>query len=473
MNEQEFYKILISNLHHPPTACQESLFRIFINFIKSEDKNKLMLLKGYAGTGKTTLLSTIIKSLPAVNFKYVLLTPTGRAAKVLAGYTGMPAYTIHKGIYSRTAEADGSSYFKLKKNKYTRTIFVVDEASMIATDYNEFSNSGSLFHDLFDYVYSGTECYLLLSGDDAQLPPVGSDVSNALSESFIQDAFGPVIFAGTLTEVVRQSIHSGILENATQIRGKIFSGHYNPPYFTGNRFKDFKGINGIDLEDEINTSYSKCGVENTIVLCRSNKRANEYNMHIRNRILFRTEDVESEDLLMVVKNNYHWLDDKSKAGFIANGDTLEVLTVRSKEEKFGFRYLNIAVRLIDYPDEKDVEVKILMDTINSPNANLGSAESKKLYEMVVESHSGIADKFKRFLAVRNDPYLNALQVKFAYAVTCHKSQGGQWRRVFVDQGYITEEMLNKEYLRWIYTAVTRATEKLYLINFKEQFFQEP
>jgi ATP-dependent exoDNAse (exonuclease V) alpha subunit len=468
MNETVFYGKLKEQFPHELTAGQEELLHKLAAFTLSREEHGLFILKGYAGTGKTTVISALVKALPAVKCKVVLLAPTGRAAKVLSGYSDMPAFTIHKKIYKLKSDGGEGGRFVLQQNMHKDTLFVVDEASMISHASGEMS--GSLLDDLFEYVYAADNCRLIFVGDTAQLPPVGADLSPALDEKFLKKSFFLNIHTHELTEVVRQDAGSGILHNATQVRELIRSGVNDFPKLELGGFKDIARITGNDLEDALNYAYSKYGPEDTMVICRSNKRANLFNGQIRARIRWQEEELSAGDYMMVVKNNYTWLPKDSKAGFIANGDIIQVSKVLGTEEKYGFRFANVRMRMIDYPGEKEFEVKLMLNTIMSESPALGNEEGRRLYLEVNNAYLHIENRQMRYLKVRDDPYFNALQVKFSYAVTCHKAQGGQWGSVFVEQGYLTKEMVNREFLRWLYTALTRATERLYLVNFSDEFF---
>jgi exodeoxyribonuclease-5 len=465
---------IIRNLGKSPTTGQEELSSKFADFITESDSDAVFILKGYAGTGKTTMLSSLVKTFTKFKFKSVLLAPTGRAAKVLSGYTGHSAYTIHKNIYRQQSSSDGMGRFVLNKNLLKDTFFIVDEASMVPNTNAESSifGTGRLLEDLIEYVYSGSNCRLILVGDTAQLPPVGLDVSPALSYEEL-DSYGRNVFEYELTEVVRQNQNSGILYNATFIRHLITEGNYFPGYFylECRAFDDIRRIGGADLIEEISTCYDRFGLFETIVVTRSNKRANKFNEGIRSTILYKESAISVGDLMMVVKNNYFWLEANEKIDFIANGDIAEIISIGKYEELYGFRFANVCLRLIDYPDI-EIDCKIILDTITIESASLSGEQNRKLFDAVSEDYLDIRSKKKRWEKVRENPYFNALQVKFAYAVTCHKAQGGQWKAVFVDQGYLTEEMLNVEFLRWLYTAFTRPTERLYLVNFNKEFFEE-
>jgi len=467
------------NLQHTPTSGQQLLIRQLSDFVSNPKREQLFLLKGYAGTGKTTIISALVKALEHFGSKTVLLAPTGRAAKVLSSYSEKPAYTIHKEVYRQKGSDDGFGKFLLAPNLRSDTLFLIDEASMISNHTNEISifGSGRLLDDLYEYVYSGTRCKMILIGDTAQLPPVGLDKSPALTKKILENYDCEVIEV-VLTEVVRQSLDSGILFNATEIRNLIPAetpeNEQEPYIFSYPKiklegFKDIRKLNGAELIEEISTCYDKFGMEETMVVSRSNKRANRYNQGIRNQILYREEEISVGDLLMVVKNNYFWLEKMEEMEFIANGDIVEITRIHSYKERYEHRYADVTIRFLDYQNV-EIEAKIMLDTLQIETASLSSDENKKLYYSVAEDYAHIGNKKKRLKQIREDPFFNALQVKFAYAVTCHKAQGGQWKAIFVDQGYLAEDMLNKEYLRWLYTAITRSSERLYLVNFKDEYF---
>ncbi len=459
--------------HISVTDSQRTLIIALSHFILDPGDRKLFILKGYAGTGKTTVVGSLVKNLRHVERNAVLLAPTGRAAKVLTSYSGTKAYTIHKHIYMLTTGIDGSLKLTLAFNKYRNCIFIVDEASMIpdssGSNDSSFFSSRNLLEDLINYVYSGKNCKLILIGDTAQLPPVGIDESPALNLDYLKNSFHLDIETFELREVVRQALDSGILTNATLLRQALEKNSVEFNLVTG-QFSDIIRINGTELEDQLNNAFSVSGIGETVVITRSNKRANIFNREIRNRILFHEGEISTGDYLMVVRNNYFWIDKKSPTGFIANGDILEIMKIMKYEELYGFRFADIMVRLTDYPEEKDLTVKILLDTISSDGPALTSADNRRLFDEIMKDYDEIPSKRSRMDKVKNNPYFNALQVKYAYALTCHKTQGGQWERVFIDQGYLTDEQINKEYSRWLYTAVTRATSVLYLVNFNEKFF---
>ncbi|CAN5417084.1 ATP-binding domain-containing protein [soil metagenome] len=475
MRQEEFSKILLQSFPFEVTSGQRSLFTMLSEFMLNVNSDQIFVLRGYAGTGKTTIVSSLVKSLPALNAKTFLLAPTGRAAKVLSNYTGKQAFTIHKKIYYRKPENSGGMAFTLQQNLHTDTLFIVDEASMISNtgglNASGTFGGGSLLDDLISYVFNGNNCKLLFIGDTAQLPPVGLDVSPALDVDFLKASYSFQATEFELTEVVRQSENSGILSNATTIRNQIKEQENQKPHFNVSDFKDIVRLGGDELEDALNSAYSKYGAEETMVICRSNKRANIFNQQIRARIRWQENELSTGDFMMVVKNNYFWLPQESKAGFIANGDIVELMSIGKIQEMHGFRFADVRMRMIDYPDEPELETRLLLDTIMSEAPALSQEDNKRLYESVSADYGDIADKRMRLKKVKEDGFFNALQVKFAYAVTCHKAQGGQWPCVFVEQGYLTDEMLNTEYLRWLYTAISRASEKLYLVNFNKDFFE--
>jgi exodeoxyribonuclease V len=467
--------LLFKAFHYDPTPGQRVAIEKIAVFLSEswENPNSLFILKGYAGTGKTTIVSAIVNALSGLQKKSVLLAPTGRAAKVLACYSQKQANTIHRKIYFARTTKDGVIALKLQQNLHKQTLFIVDEASMIQ---NSSLSEGTLFStrnlldDLFQYVFSGEKCKMMFIGDAAQLPPVGIENSPALEIDFLKKAYHLSIDSFELTEVVRQAKLSGILVNATSVRKQINREEWALPLFTIGKFTDISRLTGSDLEEALNTAYSGSSRENNAVVCRSNKRANIFNREIRSRILFLEGEINTGDYMMVVKNNYFWLPENSSAGFIANGDIIELIRIRKFETLYGFRFSDVTIRFLDYPDEKELDVKILLDTINSESASLPQADNNRLFHEVMKDYEELPSKRNRMERVKTNPYFNALQVKFSYALTCHKTQGGQWDTVFVDQGYLSEKMMNVEFLRWLYTAVTRATKKLYLINFDNKFF---
>ena len=449
------------------TKEQKEIVGSVSDFATSISTRSIFLLKGYAGTGKTTLISALVKSLPSVSKRSILLAPTGRAAKVLSKYSNKKASTIHRKIYWIRSRKNGNTYIKIKDNTHTNTIFIVDEASMIPEASDSSFGNRSLLDDLVQYVYDGIGCKLILIGDTAQLPPVHLDISPALDEGFLETTYLKDVITHTMKEVVRQAKDSTVLSNATDLRNKISVDDFSFPKFVSSN--DVVRVeSGEELQDQLETAYSLSSVTNTIVLCRSNKRANIYNQQIRARIRFQENEISVGDMLMVVRNNYFWLGEESKAGFIANGDIVEVVRLKETIERFGFRFANVTVQLVDYPDEKDLDVIVMLDTLSTETPSLSYDQYQKLYKEVSLDYKGDKEINKK---IKENPFFNALQIKFSYAITCHKSQGGQWENVFVDLGYFKEEMLNKSYLRWLYTATTRASKKLYLINFSQDFFR--
>ena len=461
-------KRLLENLDFQPTLGQEDLITELAAFLESGMRSEIMLVKGFAGTGKTTLLKSLVLTLCELKQKSVLLAPTGRAAKVLTAYSGHPAWTIHKKIYRQKSGKDGLGEFVLDRNLHKNTCFIVDEASMIGDrSPDAFFGSGDLLRDLLDYIEAGEGCRLVLAGDTAQLPPVGLDMSPALKRERLE-AFGYRIREIELTDVVRQVQDSGILHNASAIRNLISHELEDYPRFHFTDYPDIELIGGAELLDTISMSYDQYGISDTIVVTRSNKRANKFNAGIRSQILWREEHLSPGDLLMVVKNNYFWKDEDSRIDFIANGDIVQVERVLNTEEVHGHRFANVEISLPDYHNI-ELKAKVLLDVIDMDTPSLNYEQQKTLYLSVAEDYPGESSKRKVAEKISTDPYYNALQVKFAYAVTCHKAQGGQWKSVFLDQGFFSHEMLSVEYLRWLYTAFTRASEKLYLVNFAKQF----
>lgn len=457
------------NFLYKPTSEQEITIDSFVNFLFSPKVDTIFLLKGYAGTGKTTLISALVKTLDQLKQKCVLLAPTGRAAKVFSHYAGHSAYTIHRKIYRQRTFSNELDNFVMNANLHQHTLFIVDEASMIANEglSGGMFGTGRLLDDLIHYVYAGQGCRLMLIGDTAQLPPIGEEESPALSASMLE-GYGLEVTEHCLTQVVRQEQDSGILYNATSLRQYIAEEEYfSLPRIKADGFPDIRIISGGELIDTINECYDKAGMDETMIICRSNKRANLYNKGIRNTILYREDELNTGDLLMVAKNNYYWGADCKEMDFIANGDIAVVRRVRRTHEMYGFRFADVTLCFPDYND-LELDVKILLDTLHSDAPALTREESERLFQAVQEDYGDITVKRERMKKIKEDTWYNALQVKYAYAVTCHKAQGGQWQRVFVDQGYMTEEMLTSDYYRWLYTAFTRATEVLYLVNWPEE-----
>ncbi len=453
---------------YQPTEEQEKAIECIEDFLFKPENDTLLLLKGYAGTGKTTLIGAVVRTLSEMRAGYVLMASTGRAAKVFSRYSGFSAYTIHKKIYRQKSFSNDLDNFSLNDNLHKNTLFIVDEASMISNDglTGASFGSGRLLDDLIEYVYAGQGCRLLIIGDDAQLPPVGEDESPALSAEVLR-GYGLGVTECILTEVIRYSGRNGILSNATMLRERMAADDiYDLPVLTLKGYEDISSIPGSELIEAINSSYNEVGMDETMVICRSNKRAYLYNKGIRNTILYREEELSTGDILMIAKNNYHWTADCKEMDFIANGDIAVVRRVRRTQEMYGFRFADV---VLSFPDHNDIEfeLKILLDTLHSDYPSLSKEDSDRLFNAVMEDYSDITNKKERMKKLKEDSFYNALQVKYAYAVTCHKAQGGQWKRIFIDQGYITEDTFTPDYYRWLYTALTRASEKLYLVNWPE------
>lgn len=427
---------------------------------------EVFLLRGYAGTGKTSLIKTLVKTLPAYKRKTVLLAPTGRAAKVMSQYSGKAAFTIHKFIYRPKGDSSGGVTFNLRENKGTHAIFIVDEASMIN---DGGAGLGSLLSDLLQFVRGGVNCKLVFVGDMAQLPPVGVELSPALDARYLSVNYGREVADIEMTEVMRQAEDSGILRNATQLRVKQAEEDFSVPQLHTSP-DVVRLLEGYEVEEALQDSFALAGSEDTAILVRSNKRAALYNRQIRVRILGQEDEISAGDYLMVVKNNYYWLPQGSRAGFIANGDTMELLQIYEQKEIYGFRFARVKARLVDYPGMEPIETMILLDVLDKPSASLSWEESGRLYNAVMEDYMDIPQKYLRHKKVKENEYYNALQVKFSYAITGHKAQGGQWKNVFIEKPWMPEAQPDMEHLRWLYTAFTRASEKIYLIGFPEEYF---
>ena len=453
------------------TVSQKKVVENLSEYLSSPDYSSIFILNGYAGTGKTTLIAALVQVLRAMNIPCVLLAPTGRAAKVLAQYSGTEAHTIHKRIYRQRTNADYESKYSLDINREKGCVFIVDETSMLSdsTPDGQIFGSGSLLEDLILYVRSGRQCRLILVGDDAQLPPVGADRSPALDAAAMR-SYGEVVYS-SMTDVVRQDAASGILRNATALRQMLERGEVEVPHIDLN-YPDIESIGGGEFLECLEDAYARYGRDETIVITRSNKRANRFNGGIRRYILSAEEQIESGDRLMVVKNNYYYTErmEKSPMSFIANGDIALLKRIRLFEDFYGFHFADAVLSFGDYGDT-EIECKILLDTLSSESPSLTREQSRQLFDEVEKDYMDTASRLKRFRQIRENPHYNALQVKFAYAVTCHKAQGGQWRAVFVDRCLFGDEPMTRDMLRWLYTAVTRATEKLYLVNFDERFFE--
>lgn len=459
-----FFSDVLAQLPYQPNEGQVKVIAAVAHFIIYGDPRSVIMLNGYAGTGKTSLTGAIVKALSLQGIKTVLLAPTGRAAMIFSDYSGHPATTIHRKIYRQDSYmSDG---FSLNENKHTNTIFIVDEASMIANSTTDNTTaafgSGRLLDDLIQYVYNGQGCKLVLMGDSAQLPPVGLTASPALNEQVLQN-YGLMVYSLTLRDIARQAAESGILTNATILRKAMSEDLQAVPQLEFKQFDDIKTINGEYLLEAIDSCYSSDGIEETIVITRSNKRATQFNMGIRNQILYREDLLTTGDMLVVGKNNYFWAKDVKTVDFIANGDVMTVKRVWGEiENLYGLQFANVTVTLPDH-DNVELDVKIILDSLMSDSPSLSREQSERLFNEIMQEQSG--DKRSRLKALKEDPYLNALQVKWAYAVTCHKAQGGQWQNVFVDMGAIAPEALTTiDFMRWLYTAVTRARSKLFLIN---------
>ncbi len=461
-----------SFLPYKANKQQQILLDSLAKFILSSTPDSLFLLRGYAGTGKTSIVSAIVKALTSIKQKTILMAPTGRAAKVLSGYSGKQAFTIHKQIYRQKSFSAEMQGFGISDNLNKNTIFIVDEASMISnsSDISGFG-TGRLLDDLIEYVYAGEVCKMILMGDIAQLPPVGQKESPALSLEVLR-GYGLHISHFTLTDVVRQSSDSGILYNATNLRHIMEQGEpYDLPKLEIAQFKDVIRVSGADLIDDISSSYDKAGIDESIIITRSNKRANSFNNGVRNQILYRECELEPGDMLLIVKNNYKWCQGIKEIDFIANGDIVEVKRVRNIQELYGLRFADVEIIFPDYDIE--MEVKVILDTLHSETPALPQDINLRFFEEVYMDYSDIPLKRDRMKKIKEDPYFNALQIKYAYAVTCHKAQGGQWKNVFLDMGYINKDHLGLDFYRWLYTAFTRATEKIYLINIADEFTTDP
>lgn len=483
MERQSLYQLLTRSFGFVPTEGQRTVLYHLAAFLLSEKPSPTYLLQGYAGTGKTTLVTTLVKTLPMIGMWYQLMAPTGRAAKVLSGYTGKNASTIHRKIYRFQQYADGSLRMTRAENKAKNTLFIVDECSMIS---DERSNGRSLLDDLINYVFSGENCKLLLIGDNAQLPPVGLENSPANDINVLKHGFGLTVAAYELTEVMRQEEESGILWNATALRRMVGTHCVRPlssdacntslQLFNVNGFSDIHRIEPQEFEELLWQKFGDKTSNEAVIICRSNKRANMYNQAVRARILQEEGEISTGDKLMVVKNNYFWTDEDQKISFIANGDMIELMRINNTEEMYGFHFADVEIQLTDYQEEPNISVKILLETLTSDSPALTQEESDRLYHAVEEDYMDIPNRRDRCKAMRQNPYFNALQVKFGYALTCHKTQGGQWPTVFLDAPFFPDAethgcaSLQVSDLRWFYTAVTRAQKQLYFVNFQDEYF---
>ncbi len=468
MIKTNFEQQIKEKIGFQPTFQQEKALQSISNYIFSKDSFQAFILKGYAGTGKTTLVASVVKTLLELKQRVMLLAPTGRAAKVFSCYANYPAYTIHKRIYRENSTTSFEGDFDLNFNKYPNTIFFVDEASMIANSglSGRKFGTGKLLEDLISFVFQGESCKLVLIGDTAQLPPVGEESCPALSKSALE-CLGLTVFNEEITQVVRQSAESGILYNATSIRYLLQNNHcHNIPRIKFNGFTDICRLSGTDLIESLNNSYYKVGEDETVVVCRSNKRANIYNNGIRFQVLDRENILCSGDRVIIAKNNYFWTEKIKEIDFVANGDMAIIRRVRNIREMYGFEFADVQLLFPDFNDT-EIEATVLLNTLQSESPALSPADNELLFNRILEDYAYITNKKELFKALRSDPYYNAMQLKYAYALTCHKSQGGQWAHVYIDQGYITNERLTPDYFHWLYTAFTRATEQLFLVNWPE------
>jgi exodeoxyribonuclease V len=453
--------LIESGFPYPPTVGQRHLFRLFDELMETRCQRSVLLIRGYAGTGKTTAVAGIVKSLTKLGFRSLLMAPTGRAAKVAAGYSEKKAFTIHKIIYRQTADKMSGEYaFSRQKNNHHRTVFIVDEASMIQED----PVSGNVLKDLLDYVYEQDTNKLVLIGDDAQLPPVKRQMGGALDTANLTGNYGLNIIDVTLTEVVRQEKDSGILANATILRKKIAKGPGIVKLPSG-IFSDIQSVSSMDMEEKIGDAYRRYGPEGCIVICRSNRETVLFNRYIRQKILFRDEELEAGDSIMIVKNNYYWLGTDSVTGFLANGDFAGVMKISNQEERYGLKFADLTLQMTDYPEQEPFMAKAILNTLYDSTPALNEKDYFSLFEKVMndQGESGLANKKK---IIADDPYLNAIQIKFTYSITCHKAQGGQWPVIFVKHGFHQQGAWDVEYLRWLYTAISRATEMCYLVDFE-------
>ena len=472
LSRSELYGKLVQSFGFEPTDGQAIVMYHLSAFLLSQKENPTYILRGYAGTGKTTLVKTLVRTLPYIGMKYVLMAPTGRAAKVLSSYTGQNASTIHRRIYQTQSLPDGSFRMTRAENKFKNALFIVDEASMIG-EQKEFGGM-SLLDDMLNYVFSGENCRLLLIGDTAQLPPIESQQSPALDCEYLKTEFPITAATFELTEVKRQALESGILYNATDIRQLLSQNlyEYELPIFHLQGFNDIQKIEPETFEEILHNVFSNTSDNEAVIICKSNKRANMFNQAIRGRILNIEGEIATGDKLMVVKNNYYWTEGNDTMSFIANGDMAEIRKIKHFDEMYGFRFADVELSFTDYPDAPNVEAKILLDTLNSNSPSLTEEENKKLYSAIEEDYMDIPNRRERYKEMKKNPWFNALQVKFAYALTCHKTQGGQWASIFIDSSLNHKETLEVEDLRWLYTALTRAQERVYFVNFKEEFFEE-
>lgn len=463
-----FVQQVRQNLPYQPNPSQEELLYRLAGFVLGPETDSLFLLTGYAGTGKTSLIGGVVRTLSSLSFKMVLLAPTGRAAKVFAGYAGQQAFTIHKKIYRQRSFSPDMEGFLITENLHKDTLFIVDEASMIANDSADSTvyGTGHLLDDLIEYVYSGERCRLLLLGDTAQLPPVGREESPALERDLLS-GYGLRVMGYELDKVARQTSESGILFNATRLREMMTCRPLPVPKLRFAPFRDVTALNGEELVEKISEAYDRDGIDETIIITRSNKRANIFNRGVRNQILYREEELSSGDLLLIARNNYFWGKEHKEIGFIANGDVARVERVRRVTEMYGFRFADV---LLWFPYlEAEIEAKIILDTLTSESPALTREQGNDLFMRILEDYEDLSSKREKMKRLKEDPWFNALQVKFAYGMTCHKAQGGQWKTAFIDMGYIDPSAVGLDFYRWLYTALTRATGRVYIINPSESF----
>ena len=462
----ELAERIVRCLDHQPTPDQREAITLMAQFCVLPSSHKTFILRGYAGTGKTTVVSALIRCLQQLKISTVLLAPTGRAAKVLSGYASMPASSIHRVIYRQ--QAAGSTEFNLNFNGHRNTLFIVDEASMVANSSSEGISfgSGRLLDDLVEYVYSGDECSMLLLGDTAQLLPIGQTTSPAL-DSNIMRGYGLDVMEYGLTSVLRQTAESGILHNATLLRNAIVADDFFRVALSDN-FPDVMRVSGNDLIEQLETSYRTVGEENTIILSYSNKRAVLFNRGVRASVLFREEEISNGDFLMVTRNNYFWSAPYENLDFIANGDIAEVVHVGRHTDLYGARFVELTLRLVDY--DMEITARVLIDSLYTETQQAVNALNERLTAAIAEDYVDITNRRKFWQEMQKNEYFNALQVKFAYAITGHKAQGGGWQHVYIDQGYITEDIISREYYQWLYTTITRAQERLFFVNFSDWFF---
>ena len=472
MTIKEIRSYLVNKFTYLPTNSQIKAIGLLIDFIISKHTDEIFILKGYAGTGKSSLVGHIVSNISKLNFKTLLLAPTGRAAKVFSNYSKKKAKTIHKQIYFTKTESSGVIKFNLKMNMHKNCLFIIDESSMISggnKKLNLFQNN-SLLDDLVKYVYSGKNCKLIFVGDPAQLPPINLLKNPALDKKYLFKKFEKNIYEFELKDIVRQEKKSSILINAVKIRDTIFNENLNQFKFPKTDKNEFIRLNDSnDVFESIDNLFNSSIKSDSVVIVRSNKRANQFNSQIRSKILFFESDINVGEEFMVVKNNYFWLTNDSDPGFIANGDLIRVIKIISRHELYNYNFIKVIIELVDYPDENSFETILLINTLNSESPSLTSQESKKLYDEIQKDYLNINSKYKRFLLTKKNPFFNALQIKYSYAITCHKAQGGQWSNVFIEYPYLPNGP-TKDFFRWLYTAITRSKKRIFLIGFPENYF---